>query len=130
MLNYIKCLIKVSYSYIQVSFQTYLNIKPLDDSHISLNEILENLSKSIPLNNFAMSYCEFDNNTDIFINIGKYPLDKIYSIGYDIQSLMVDKLLFCQMSNLTKDFSNLSNPTKVLSNLLNLKIIKAKNIYI
>ena len=88
MLNYIKCLIKVSYSYTQVSFQTYLNIKPLDDSHISLNEILENLAKSIPLNNFAVSYCEFDNNTDIFINIGKYPLDKIYLIGYDIQSLM------------------------------------------
>ena len=88
MLNYIKCLINVSYSYTQVTFQTYLNIKPLDDSHISLNEILENLAKSIPLNNFAVSYCEFDNNTDIFINIGKYPLDKIYLIGYDIQSLM------------------------------------------
>jgi hypothetical protein len=71
MLNYIKCLIKVSYSYTQVSFQTYLNIKPLDDSHISLNEILENLAKSIPLNNFAVSYCEFDNNTDIIYKYRK-----------------------------------------------------------
>ena len=73
---------------------------------------------------------------------------------------MADKLLFCQMSNLTKDLSKLSNLTKdlsnlsnltkvlsnfsnltkvlsnlkiltnLLSNLLNLKIIKAKNIYI
>ena len=46
MLNYIKCLITVSYSYTQVTFQTYLNIKPIDDLHISLNDILEGLSKS------------------------------------------------------------------------------------
>ena len=93
MLNYIKCLITVSYSYTHVTFQTYLNIKPVDDLHISLNDILEGLSKSIPLNNFAVSYCEYDNNTDIYINIGKYPLEKNYLIGYDAQSLIDNNII-------------------------------------
>ena len=88
MLNYITCLVSVSYSYTQVTTSTYLSVKPLDETHISLNEILEGLSKSIPLNNFAVSYCEYDNNTDIYVNVGKYPLDKNYIIGYNIQSLM------------------------------------------
>ena len=88
MLNYIKCSVSVSYSYSPVTFKTFLNIKPIDDLHISLNEILEGLSKSIPLSNFAVSYCEFDNNTNIYINVGKYPLDKKYLIGYNIQSVM------------------------------------------
>jgi len=35
-----------------------------------------------------VSYCEFDNNTNIYINVGKYPLDKKYLIGYNIQSVM------------------------------------------
>ena len=92
MLNYIKCLVTVSYSYTQVTFQTYLSIKPLDDLHISLNDILEGLSKTIPLNNFSVSYCEYDNNTNIYISIGKYPLDKKYLIGYDPQSLINDNI--------------------------------------
>ena len=90
MLNNITCLVSVSYSYTQVTSNFYLSIKPLDDTHISLNEILEGLSKSIPLNNFAVSYCEYDNNIDIYINVGKYPLDKIYLIGYNIKS-SIDK---------------------------------------
>ena len=90
MLNNITCLVSVSYSYTQVTSNFYLSIKPLDDTHISLNEILEGLSKSIPLNNFSVSYCEYDNNTDIYINVGKYPLDKIYLIGYNIKS-SIDK---------------------------------------
>ena len=93
MLNYIKCLITVSYSYTQVTFQTYLNIKKIDDLHISLNDILEGLSKSIPLNNFAVSYCEYDNNTDIYLNVGKYPLEKNYLIGYDAQSLIDNNII-------------------------------------
>ena len=86
-LNTIKCSISVSYSYSPLTFNTILLIKPVDETHILLNDILEGLSKSIPLNNFAISYCEFDNNTNIYVYIGKYPLDKNYLIGYDIQCL-------------------------------------------
>ena len=85
--NYIKCLIGVSYSYTQVTFNTVVTVKIIDDLHISLNDILDNLSKQINLNNFAISYCEYDNNTNIFVNIGKYPLENNYLIGYNIQSL-------------------------------------------
>ena len=85
--NYIKCLITVYYSYTQVNFNTVVTVKIIDDLHISLNEILENLSKQINLNNFAISYCEYDNKTNIFVNIGKYPLENNYLIGYNIQSL-------------------------------------------
>ena len=60
----------------------------MDETHILLNDILEGLSKSISLNNFSISYCEFDNETNIYVYIGKYPLDKNYLIGYDSQSLV------------------------------------------
>ena len=93
MLNSIKCSISVSYSYSPVTFNTILNITPIDETHISLNEILENLSKSISLNNFSVSYCEYDNNTNIYINIGKYPLEKNYLIGYDFQSTINPDIL-------------------------------------
>ena len=88
MLNCIKCFVSVSYCYSQATFNKFINIKPLDHIHISLNDILEDLSKSISLNNFAISYCEYDNNSNIYINIGKYPLDKNYLIGYNNQSLI------------------------------------------
>ena len=87
MQNFIKCGIIVSYSYSPVTYNTIFNIKTLDDTHISLNEILDHLTKTISLNNFSISYCEYDNNSNIFINIGKYPLDKNYLIGYNINSL-------------------------------------------
>ena len=93
MLNHIKCSISVSYSYSPVTFNTILNIKPIDDSHILLNDILEGLSKLIPLNNFSVSYCEYDNNTNIYIYIGKYPLEKNYLIGYDIQSALNNDIM-------------------------------------
>lgn len=83
----IKCLVSVSYSYTQVVFNSLVNVKIIDDLHISLNDILENLSKQITLNNFAISYCEYDNNTNIYVNVGKYPLENNYLIGYNIQSL-------------------------------------------
>ena len=85
--NYIKCLIGVTYSYTQVKFNSLVTVKVIDDLHISLNEILENLSKQITLNNFAISYCEYDNNTNIYVNVGKYPLENNYLIGYNILSL-------------------------------------------
>ena len=85
--NYIKCLIEVSYAYTQVNFTVAISVKIIDDLHISLNDILDGLSKQISLNNFAISYCEYDNNTDIYVNIGKYPLENNYLIGYNIQSL-------------------------------------------
>ena len=86
--NTIKCSISVSYSYSPVTFNTIICIKPIDETHILLNDILEGLSKSISLNNFSISYCEFDNETNIYVYIGKYPLDKNYLIGYDSQSLV------------------------------------------
>ena len=86
--NTIKCSISVSYSYCPVTFNTIIYIKPIDETHILLNDILEGLSKSISLNNFSISYCEFDNETNIYVYIGKYPLDKNYLIGYDGQSLV------------------------------------------
>ena len=86
--NTIKCSISVSYSYSPVTFNTIIYIKPIDETHILLNDILEGLSKSISLNNFSISYCEFDNETNIYVYIGKYPLDKNYLIGYDSQSLV------------------------------------------
>ena len=93
MLNTIKCSISVSYSYSPVTFNTILLINPIDETHILLNDILEGLSKSIPLNNYSISYCEYDNNTNIYVYIGKYPLDKNYLIGYDIQSLSNNNIL-------------------------------------
>ena len=86
--NTIKCSISVSYSYCPVTFNTIIYIKPIDETHILLNDILEGLSKSISLNNFSISYCEFDNETNIYVYIGKYPLNKNYLIGYDSQSLV------------------------------------------
>ena len=86
--NTIKCSISVSYSYSPVTFNTIIYIKTIDETHILLNDILEGLSKSISLNNFSISYCEFDNETNIYVYIGKYPLDKNYLIGYDSQSLV------------------------------------------
>jgi hypothetical protein len=85
--NYIKCLVGVSYSYNQVKFNTCVIVKIIDDLHISLNDILDGLSKQIILNNFAISYCEYDNNTNIYVNVGRYPLENNYLIGYNIQSL-------------------------------------------
>ena len=85
--NYIKCLIGVTYSYTQVKFNSVVTVKVIDDLHISLNDILENLSKQITLNNFAISYCEYDNNTNIYVNVGRYPLENNYLIGYNILSL-------------------------------------------
>ena len=38
--------------------------------------------------NFFVNYNILFNNTDIYINIGKYPLEKNYLIGYDPQSLI------------------------------------------
>ena len=76
--NYIKCLIGVIYSYTQVKFNSLVTVKVIDDLHISLNDILEN---------FAISYCEYDNNTNIYVNVGKYPLENNYLIGYNILSL-------------------------------------------
>ena len=87
MQNYIQCAVTVSYSYSPIIYNSVLSIKTIDETHISLNEILEHLSKSISLNNFTISYCEYDNDTNIFINLGKYPLDKNYLIGYNIKSL-------------------------------------------
>ncbi len=84
--NYIKCLIGVTYSYTQVKFNSVVTVKVIDDLHISLNDILENLSKQITLNNFAISYCEYDNKTNTYVNLGKYPLDKIVLIGYNNSS--------------------------------------------
>ena len=87
MTNCIKCLVGVSYSYTQVNLNSVVTVKIIDDLHISLNDILENLSKQITLNNFAISYCEYDNNTNVYLNVGKYPLENNYLIGYNNQSL-------------------------------------------
>ena len=91
--NYIKCLVNVIYSYTQVNFNTVITLKVIDDLHISLNDILDSLSKQITLNNFAISYCEYDNNTNIYVNLGKYPLDNNYLIGYNSQSLTNPNIL-------------------------------------
>ena len=85
--SYIKCLVGVSYSYTQANLNSVVTVKIIDDLHISLNDILENLSKQISLNNYAISYCEYDNNTNIYVNVGKYPLENNYLIGYNVKSL-------------------------------------------
>ena len=87
MAKYVNCLVGVSYSYSQFNFNTLIPVQVIDDLHISLNEILDNLTKQIPLNNFAISYCEFDNNTNIYVCVGKYPLENHYLIGFNVQSL-------------------------------------------
>ena len=79
----LKCLVGVTYSYSSVEYRTGMNVKIIDDEHISLNDILDNLSKEISLENFAISYCEYDNDTNIYVNVGKYPLENLYLIGYD-----------------------------------------------
>ena len=81
--HYLKCLVNVSYSYTNVSFNTQISTKIIDETHISFNDIIEGLSKQISLDNFAISYCEYDNRTNTFVNLGKYPLDKLILIGYN-----------------------------------------------
>ena len=80
---FLKCMINVTYSYSPVVFNTTVNARILDESHISFNDIIDTLSKQIPLNNFAISYCEYDNNTETFVNCGKYPLENDILIGYN-----------------------------------------------
>ena len=87
MTNFIQCLIKVSFSYTQNTFETISLISLKDSNHISLNEIIDNISNQIPLANYSISYCEYDNPSNIYIYIGKYPLEKNYLIGYNPESL-------------------------------------------
>ena len=84
--HYLKCLVNVSYSYTNISFNTQISTKIIDENHISFNDIIEGLSKQISLENFAISYCEYDNKTNTYVNLGKYPLDKIVLIGYNNSS--------------------------------------------
>ena len=79
----LKCQIKVIYSYSSVSLITTANARIIDDQRISFNDIIDSLSKELQLGHFAISYCEYDNNSNTFIYCGKYPLtDDIY-IGYN-----------------------------------------------
>ena len=81
--QYLKCLVNVSYSYSSINFTTQVKSKIIDDEHISLNDILDNLSKQISLDKFSISYCEYDNKSNLFTNVGKYPLTKTILIGYN-----------------------------------------------
>ena len=81
--HYLKCLVNVSYSYSSINFTTQVKSKIIDEQHISLNDILDNLSKQISLDKFSISYCEYDNKSNLFTNIGKYPLTKTILIGYN-----------------------------------------------
>lgn len=79
----LRCSVNVSYSYTSVTFTSQVMARILDDEHISFNDIVDNLSKQIPLNNFAISYCEYDNKTDTYVNCGRYPLENEILIGYN-----------------------------------------------
>ena len=81
--QYLKCLVNVSYSYSSINFTTQVKSKIIDDEHISLNDILDNLAKQISLDKFSISYCEYDNKSNLFTNVGKYPLTKTILIGYN-----------------------------------------------
>ena len=81
--HYLKCLVNVSYSYSSINFTTQVKSKIIDDEHISLNDILDNLAKQISLDKFSISYCEYDNKSNLFTNVGKYPLTKTILIGYN-----------------------------------------------
>jgi len=81
--HYLKCLVNVSYSYSSINFTTQVKSKIIDEQHISLNDILDNLSKQISLDKFSISYCEYDNKSNLFTNVGIYPLTKTILIGYN-----------------------------------------------
>lgn len=73
--------VKVIYSYTQVSFDTPLYVYVLDDERICLNDLIFSLSDQIPLNGFAISFCDCE--TEAFVYCGLYPLENTIYCGYN-----------------------------------------------
>ena len=68
----ILCNITVSYSYSPVTYKTQLSSTLIDASHISLNDIINELSTQINLEHFQITYHNITHNT--FIYCGTFPL--------------------------------------------------------
>ena len=68
----IQCNITVTYSYSPVTYKTQLSSTLIDASHISLNDIINELSAQINLEHFQITYHSTTHNT--FIYCGTYPL--------------------------------------------------------
>ena len=69
----ILCNINVSYSYSPVVYKTQVSSSIIDSSHISLNDILQELDTQINLEHFQISYQDMEHDNS-YIYCGTFPL--------------------------------------------------------
>ncbi len=88
----IQCTVMVIYSFSQITFTSIIPSHKKGENYITLNEIISQLEKEIPLDNFQISY--YNENQKEYILIGKYPLnlDKEILIEYNSTKIINDNI--------------------------------------
>ena len=88
----IQCTVMVIYSFSQITFTSIIPSHKKGENYIILNEIITQLEKEIPLDNFQISY--YNENQKEYILIGKYPLnlDKEILIEYNSTKIINDNI--------------------------------------
>ena len=88
----IQCTVMVIYSFSQITFTSIIPSHKKGENYIILNEIITQLEKEIPLDNFQISY--YNENQKEYILIGKYPLnlDKELLIEYNSTKIINDNI--------------------------------------
>ena len=88
----IQCTVMVIYSFSQITFTSIIQSHKKGENYIILNEIITQLEKEIPLDNFQISY--YNENQKEYILIGKYPLnlDKEILIEYNSTKIINDNI--------------------------------------
>ena len=71
------CTVIVTYSYSPVTFSTKLQSRIIDEDHISLNDLVNEINKQVSLESFQISFLEENSNNYVFC--GTYPLP--YEVG-------------------------------------------------
>ena len=88
----IQCTVMVIYSFSQITFTSIIPSHKKGENYVILNEIITQLEKEIPLDNFQISY--YNENQKEYILIGKYPLnlDKELLIEYNSTKIINDNI--------------------------------------
>ena len=88
----IQCTVMVIYSFSQITFTSIIPSHKKGENYVILNEIITQLEKEIPLDNFQISY--YNENQKEYILIGKYPLnlDKEILIEYNSTKIINDNI--------------------------------------